>query len=301
MIWRSLTYGCALTLIAMLAPRSGWAQQCSDSSACTVGDTCRNGACEGEPVLCSDDGDACTIEFCNPSTGNCSSIQRDCDDYDPCTTDSCDSQTGCVHTPVPDSPQTACDDGNECTVDDACVAGECVGTNSTASCNDENECTDNDVCSGGTCGGTPVNNGTSCNADDNECTQNDSCLAGFCIPGSPVICTPSGDPCAPASCNADTGSCQTTDINAICETLSGPCGGFSCQGGQCVGSTELDGEPCDDGNECTASDRCRAGVCQGSSRNLPPSAAPAMSGFLLGALVIALAFFATTRLRRTRS
>ena len=47
---------------------------CEDGNACTVGDACVDGSCEGEFV--------------------------DCDDDDPCTLDTCSSVSGCVHIPI---------------------------------------------------------------------------------------------------------------------------------------------------------------------------------------------------------
>jgi hypothetical protein len=296
-----MVLACALTILAWNVPGSGSAQQCSDSSACTVGDECRAGNCEGQPVTCPDDGDACTVEFCNPSNGECESVTLDCDDNDPCTTDSCDSATGCSNTPVPDSPATNCDDDNECTINDVCTGGVCGGASSTAPCDDENDCTDGDACSGGACSGSPVTNGEPCEADGSLCTQNDSCLAGFCVPGAPVICPPSGDPCMPSSCRADTGVCDPLDLNAACEGLAGPCGGFSCAGGTCVPSNDMDGEPCDDGNECTINDQCQAAMCGGDPVGGLGTAAPAMSQASLALLALGLALFAVVRLRRPRA
>jgi len=71
---------------------------CDDGDACTTGDDCSSGICEGEQV--------------------------DCEDGNPCTADSCHPAAGCQHVPI----AGPCDDGNECTVDDQCVGGECIGT-----------------------------------------------------------------------------------------------------------------------------------------------------------------------------
>ena len=56
------------------APTSGCvytnnSNPCDDGNACTTGDTCGGGACNpGGPTNC-DDGQCCTIDHCNPSTG----------------------------------------------------------------------------------------------------------------------------------------------------------------------------------------------------------------------------------------
>ena len=72
---------------------------------------CVNGQCAYIPVNC-DDGDACTIDSCDPTTGDCVNEPKDCDDGDPCTIDSCDPATGnCLNEPKD------CDDSNPCTLD----------------------------------------------------------------------------------------------------------------------------------------------------------------------------------------
>src|SRR5262249_48204926 len=76
---------------------------CDDGNACTVGDTCVNGACLGAPTataLSCSDGDACNgLETCDPGTGNCvAGTPLNCDDGDVCTTDTCDPLTGCANT-----------------------------------------------------------------------------------------------------------------------------------------------------------------------------------------------------------
>lgn len=53
--------------------------------------------CAGK--ICNDN-NRCTIDSCDPQTGNCIFVQRNCNDNNPCTVDSCDPQTGCVNTPI---------------------------------------------------------------------------------------------------------------------------------------------------------------------------------------------------------
>jgi hypothetical protein len=49
---------------------------CDDGNPCTVDDTCGGGACAGTPLVCPDDGNACTSEVCNPSTGSCDPVNK---------------------------------------------------------------------------------------------------------------------------------------------------------------------------------------------------------------------------------
>jgi hypothetical protein len=79
---------------------------CDGVSTCDVYGRCRAGA---PPVL--DDGDACTVDSCDPRRGVLHEPVPS-DDGDACTRDSCDSATGqIVHTTLP------VDDGNDCTID----------------------------------------------------------------------------------------------------------------------------------------------------------------------------------------
>jgi hypothetical protein len=121
---------------------------CDDHDACTAGDACAAGACDGAPRTCNDDtpctddacdavlgclhqtntadcddGDACTVGDVCAGGGCAPGPARDCDDADPCTDDGCDAETGCAHVPG----TAACDDGDACTFDDSCADGACLG------------------------------------------------------------------------------------------------------------------------------------------------------------------------------
>jgi hypothetical protein len=134
---------------------------CSDSDACTDGDTCQFGACQGIATPC-DDGNPCTDDACAPATGclfvpnavacsdgdactaddkcansKCLGSAIPCDDQLPCTSDSCDPTSGCVHTA---NDAATCDDGNACTQTDQCQGGKCLGSNA-KSCDDGDACT----------------------------------------------------------------------------------------------------------------------------------------------------------------
>jgi hypothetical protein len=69
-----------------------------------------------------DDGSLCTIDACNPLTGDCMYATVAINDGDPCTFDACDPATGAItHT-------AGCDDGNLCTIDECILPGGCVNT-----------------------------------------------------------------------------------------------------------------------------------------------------------------------------
>ena len=71
---------------------------CDDGDACTLDDTCIEGACAGGEI-------------------------PDCDDANICTTDSCDPDWGCLNV----NNNAPCDDGDFCTLDDTCGGGFCCG------------------------------------------------------------------------------------------------------------------------------------------------------------------------------
>jgi hypothetical protein len=106
---------------------------CNDGSACTTGDQCSNGVCQG--VAGCDDGNACTTDSCG-STG-CLHAAASCDDQDACTIDSCDAVSGCAHQST--NTQTTCGVGACQRTIDTCVGGvprTCVpGTPTAEVCN----------------------------------------------------------------------------------------------------------------------------------------------------------------------
>jgi cysteine-rich repeat protein len=83
--------------------------------------------CEPRP-----DGTPCNAGFCALAAtcdeGLCVvGSYRACDDGNPCTVDFCDPVSGsCITEAAAD--ETPCEDGNLCTVNDLCAAGTCVGT-----------------------------------------------------------------------------------------------------------------------------------------------------------------------------
>src|SRR6185369_35983 len=90
----------------------------------------------------------------------------------------------------------------------------------------------------GLCSNPNKANGSSCD-DGNACTQSDTCQAGVCAGGSPVICTAS-DQCHNAGlCDSETGLCSNP--------------------------TKANGSVCNDGNACTQTDTCEAGLCTGGN------------------------------------
>lgn len=263
---------------------------CSDANLCTIADTCEGGVCRGTPRNC-DDGNGCTVDSCDASSGQCVNMPndgaacfdanpctiadtceggvcrgmlRDCDDENGCTADSCDPISGqCVNMPDDDA---ACFDANLCTTSDRCEGGVCRGT--PRDCNDENDCTA-DSCdpATGTCVFDPQD-GLACD-DGDICSHGDQCVGSSCS-GSPYVCN-DGLACTDEVCDGD-GGCDVElkpgwcRIEGVChldgdQNPENPC--LYCKASVSSDSWTMASGGCDDGDDCTFDDSCVAGVCQG--------------------------------------
>ncbi len=166
---------------------------------------CQNESCiaqtPGYPQapLCGD-GNGCTVDQCNPVTGQCEH-QENCDDGIACTIDSCGVSKVCLHQASP----LSCDDGVGCTTDRCCTGAGgacrglrgCVSTPANIVCNDGEACTD-DVCDAEAGCITTAKTGP---CDDSlVCTTSDQCVGGVC---QGVSTCPAGEICDPVS-----GQCQ---------------------------------------------------------------------------------------------
>jgi Dictyostelium (slime mold) repeat len=228
---------------------------CSIDTVCvnvTGGWSCGNGTSTSS--LC-DDGDACTVDSCDPSVGCVyTDISSGCDDGINCTVDSCDPSVGCVYT----ANDSACDDGNSCTSDFCDVLDatpdECINDNVATGtpCAIFPDCVFGETCTAGICGGGTATDSL-CD-DGNMCTF-DSCndtvgcvyadLSGGCDDG--VACT--DDRCDPSiGCvyAANNSACQDTEP---CTTLTYCDAVLDCSVGN------MNNSFCNDGNACTT-DTC---------------------------------------------
>ncbi len=268
----------------------------ADDNECTVGDSCKQGACSAGAKKACDSDDACTLAKCSPSNGKCSytfqagapcndgnpcttaeTCQNDlckgevakCDDGAPCTADSCETPTGCVHKPT----GGPCTDSDLCTKQDACSGGKCVGLpmSITEDCNDNNACT-KDACVAATgCQYTPQT-GTPCE-DGSSCTDKDSCQTGKCVAGTNICDCKADADCEKQEdgnlCNG-TLFCNTVKAPFKCEVKAssvvkcdtssdGACQSNACnaQDGKCKYTYAPKGVGCDkDGDVCTQNDTC---------------------------------------------
>jgi len=264
---------------------SAWSGPCDDADPCTAGDACGNHVCAGEPYTC-DDGLDCTTEVCD-GTGGCK-VTEVAEGF-------CAIGGACVEAGTLSEENTClwcapaldplgwsandlpCEDGDPCTTGDRCADGVCVA-GSRVSCDDENLCTD-DRCDAAQGGCVHVDNTAPCD-DGNPCTVGDRCENGACAPGELNACECEQDSDCPDDANLCNGSlvCNTSVYPHRCEVdpatvvTCDPSQDTTCRKNQCIpatGACEMvpvqDGLPCDDGDACTAQDRCGAGTCHGTA------------------------------------
>ena len=138
----------------------------ADGSVCTVDDLCKAGACAKGVAKKCDDGNVCTDDSCDATTG-CKTVDNvaKCPDEDVCTESEACKSGSCSKAAV------KCDDGNACTDDSCDKTKGCVKANNTATCADSDACTVSEVCKAGAC--TTQEKGCD---DKNPCTV-DSCEA----------------------------------------------------------------------------------------------------------------------------
>ncbi|HYC00676.1 MAG TPA: peptidoglycan DD-metalloendopeptidase family protein [Candidatus Limnocylindrales bacterium] len=105
---------------------------CSNFDACHVTGVCDDGECAGGEPLACDDGNPCTVDYCNADAGGCqaNAIAGCCTEDDSCDDGvTCNGQETCVLAPMASSGSchagtpVACDDGDACTVDQ-CVPAQ---------------------------------------------------------------------------------------------------------------------------------------------------------------------------------
>ena len=251
------------------------AATCDDQNACTSGDHCDAGQCVASATTkCTDDANPCSLESCDPVTGQCGSTPQP----GPCATgDACLTGATCQDGVCAGGTQVTCDDGKPCTVDACDKATGCAHTATTAACNDGNPCTEGDSCATGSCAGVAMN------CDDQDVCTVDYCVAGTgCTHASLAAKCNDGNPCTAESCDAQDGcvyppTAGTCDDGNLCTTgdlcKNGACVGVAvptddsdpCTDDACVPASGVvhlpNTAPCEDGNACTLGDTCTATGC----------------------------------------
>jgi uncharacterized protein (TIGR03382 family) len=258
---------------------------CALDTDCTPNGYCKTGTCtvkkaDGTPSIspseCASgivaDGVCCDTDCAGPcvacttflkgggQSGVCEPIIAGSDPQDECadqgaascgTNGSCDGAGACALYPknaVCVAPSCAgstmidaslCDGKGVCTAGGMidCAPAMCVNGACAAVCVNDSDCLGQSYCGAGTCAAKKITGAPA--AGNNEC------LSAFAADG---VC------CASA---CDAGPCD------VCSVAAG-----AQKEGEC---TLLSGPSCDDGNPCTSSETCAAGVCQGGTPVLCPA------------------------------
>jgi len=242
----------------------------------TVGD-CRSNQCNGSGAIISvaydadlpaSDGNDCTQDLCSNGTptyqysaagttcngsGVCNGTGScvECLSGSDCPSGIC-SQGNCIQPSCADTVKN----GAETDVD--CGGPDCTKCSDSKSCSFASDC-QSGVCTGGICR-TPtctdgVKNGSETAADCGgicstkcstglACSTSSDCVSGNCTAG---ICTV--NLCSGVTCTA-LDQCHTA---GMCNPATGVCSN----------PAKADSTACDDGNACTQTDICQAGICSG--------------------------------------
>jgi len=254
---------------------------CSDGNACNGVEACNgSGTCDPGTPPSVDDGNACTTDSCNPTTGvahapvgagtlcadsnACNGVERcdgagSCgagtppaiDDGNACTVDSCEPSTGVAHAPA--IAGTSCEDTNVCNGSEVCNgAGACIA-GAPLTVDDGNPCTADSCDPVSGVAHLPQTAGTSC-SDGNACNGVEACNeAATCVAG-PAPTVDDGNPCTADACDPGSGVSHTLVApGTVCASGDACTSPSTCNaGGQCLSGTPV---AVDDGNPCTA-DSC---------------------------------------------
>jgi hypothetical protein len=258
--------------------------ECSDSDPCTINycDAAAN-ACASTPssapdCVCKPKGNVCSgnsvvaVDTC----GSITAIVENCDDGDACTIDSCDPDTvGCRSDAIPgcdcsaQAPSASCD-ANALVTKDGC--GNVV---SVATCDDGDECTV-DACDAAEkkCTSTKITSGACCSPEpvSQTCQGNSLLWVDECgnVVGVAEECD-DGNPCTVDYCDGTIDACATTPL------LEGDCckpnEEQACVNGQVrwldsCGNAGAVVDSCDDGKPCTDNG------CAGADCTFTPSTKP---------------------------
>lgn len=255
-------YGCTQHL-------NGSTTHCTPTSACYTDGLCADNAdsCLETTALNCDDGNPCTIDYCDyvtgcyhdPVVGECIYCTSDSD----CPTHTCTSlacvANQCEYNAL--SSGTPCPDADLCNGDEICDGFAACVSGTPLNCDDSNSCTD-DTCNALTgCVNTNNNNNTC--TDGLYCTINDHCSAGSCLSSPYTGCASNDNACVSYTCSEDVGvfACTPHYHNAAaCDDLD-PC----TENDQCDSMGGCAGTPiiCPSGDGlCIDSYTCVAGTCE---------------------------------------
>ena len=271
---RRLAGGAAGGLLAHLGMREGAAQQCRQpGKLCNKNANCCSGLCDTTNPDPFKRNRCLCPNGVPPVNGSCGVVSGTCD--------------GAIN-------GTQCNDNNPCTTNDTCLNGVCVGT--PVVCRPQSQCH-----LAGTCNPRPGSARTRRSERHRSATTATSapparrCQAGQCVGGTPVVCPAQPVPRTRGSATRARASAPTPEQGprdalqrrqrlharttsarrrqlrggtpVVC-TASDQChdaGTCNPATGVCSNPAKPNGTACNDGNACTQTDTCQAGVCTGSN------------------------------------
>lgn len=227
----------AMTLILLTdcqsAVRRRFYATCGDSADCETG-LCSQGLCTRSCATSDECGvGVCIEKVCKPIDRVACKANADCEKASPsngCRTAVCAAGKCAFAAPLAGVVcGTRCEAG--AWIPGQCTEGKCIAAKNPVpvTCDDNNSCTE-DACTAAT-GCTYANRTAPCD-DGDACTASDACSSGACKPGAPVVCS-DNNVCTADSCDNNKGCLYTPTVG-----------------------------PCDDGDPCTAADKCGGGKCQ---------------------------------------
>ncbi len=241
---------------------------CDDGDKLTLSDVCAKGLCKGTTVkTCTsladckkwEDGDFCNgTLFCDKSSSLCMvnpSTLVTCPSVNDtgCLKNRCDGPTGaCVLKPELNGKK--CSDGDKCTDGDYCFAGTCSPGKFTCLCTKDSDCSDLE--DGNACNGTLF-----CDKSSGKCKHNAA---------SVVVCPNANDTaCEKNACDPQDGKCKATSSAEVVkkcdvppEVAVDPCRLVV----KPPKAASLTNVPCDDGDVCTAGDKCAGTTCTSGTK-----------------------------------
>jgi hypothetical protein len=231
---------------------------CDDGSSCTWGDACGASGCVGTAIDCTSTD--CLTRSCN-GTSACSEIPRppgtSCGSSG-CLPDSCSSGTWFNY---PASCASTCDGAGAC--------NPCSCTPTTTACV---------VGAGNECCAAECSPTAGCSTSFGLCA--DSCADPNVLTAGRV-CTGCGPNGASGDCAAGTTTTCNTTTHSTCQSVT--CGGsaYTCTNLSGTWQWRSGDSRCDDGNLCTANDRCTGASCAGTivdCTSTPPCITRACNG-----------------------
>ena len=256
---------------------------CVPTDPCVPEALCHDGVCEDGAYDNCDDGNVCTIDFCDPvlgcihaPDGTCECGEdADCDDDNPCTLDACDDDNRCAYTEAEDG--SACEGDFLCFGPDSCQAGLCL-EGPALDCDDDDTCTLDHCDPVVGCVHSPdpacvcdtdadCDDGNACTR--NSCTEEHTCAALSVLCDDGVDCTV--DSCdSTAGCLVDASGCEC-ESDTACDD-DNACTDDTCVDYACSHLPVGDGTPCpDDGDACTTGHVCEGTACVWTNYTCPES------------------------------